>query len=165
MDESDQPKNTGYGKKSIWQWVVIYIVIGAIVYGLLYFFVFAKKGGYNYNQTGPSQQPTTQQQVTARPTSGAQTANQQENTVTLTQNGFSPATLTVKAGTTVTWVNKSGTDATVNSNPHPIHTAYLPLNLGNFSDGATLSLSFDKPGTYGYHNHLDASQKGTIVVQ
>lgn len=164
MEETSEPKNSGYGKKSVWQWMIIYVVIGAIVYGLLYYFFFAKKGGYNSNQTGQSQQPTTQQQAVTQPTSGSQTANQQ-NTVTLTQDGFSPAALTVKAGTTVTWVNKSGTDATVNSDPHPIHTAYPQLNLGSFSDGGTLSLKFDKPGTYGYHNHFNSSQKGTIVVQ
>lgn len=38
----------GYGKKPMWQWVVIYLIIGAIVYGAIYYFVFAKKGGYDY---------------------------------------------------------------------------------------------------------------------
>lgn len=170
MDETSQPQNSGYGKKSVGQWVVIYVVIGAVVYGLVYYFFFAKKGGYSSNQTGQSPQPTTQQQVTTQPTAGSQTetpstATVQKNTVTLTQDGFSPATLTVKAGETVTWVNKSGTDATVNSDPHPTHENYTPLNLGKLSDGGTLSLKFDKSGTYGYHNHFDASQKGTIVVQ
>ncbi len=166
MDETEQSKNSGYGKKSVGQWIVIYVIIGAIIYGLVYFFFSAKKGGYNYNQTGqPQQQITTQQ-----PTSGSQaaptsTSTNQQNTVTLTQDGFSPATLTVKAGETVTWVNKSGTDATVHSGPHPIHTSYPPLNLGSFSNGGTLSLRFDKPGTYSYHNHLNSSQNGTIIVQ
>lgn len=118
----------------------------------------------NKNKTSPTPPSQTTIESTPVPTSASQTANQQ-NTVTLTQDGFSPATLTVKIGETVTWVNKSGTDATVNSDPHPIHTAYSPLNLNSFSNGGTLSLKFDKPGTYGYHNHLNASQKGTIVVQ
>lgn len=85
--------------------------------------------------------------------------------VTLDKTGFSPETLTVKAGDTVTWTNKSGQDATVNSDPHPIHTSYSPLNLNNFSDGGTLTLKFDKAGTYTYHNHLNPSQRGTIIVQ
>lgn len=51
----------GYGKRPLWQWVVIYLVIGAVVYGLIYYFVLAKKGGYNYS--APSS--TTQQQAPA----------------------------------------------------------------------------------------------------
>lgn len=61
MEEKSQNK-PAYGKRPLWQWIVIYIIIGAIVYGLIYFFVFAKKGGYNYNQTGQSQYPTTSSQ-------------------------------------------------------------------------------------------------------
>lgn len=124
-------------------------------------------------------QPIQTQQLSTTPTAGAKSASQtvtpfsqtptqtqnQANTVTLTANGFSPQTLTIQAGATVSWVNKSGDDATVNSNPHPTHTNYPPLNLGNFSDGGTLSLTFPTPGTYGYHNHLNPSETGTVVVQ
>ena len=39
----------GYGKRPLWQWVVLYIVIGGIAYYLIYYFVFAKNGRYNYN--------------------------------------------------------------------------------------------------------------------
>lgn len=37
----------GYGKRPLWQWILIYVVVGAIVYGLIYYFVLAKKGGSN----------------------------------------------------------------------------------------------------------------------
>lgn len=36
----------GYGKRPLWQWILIYVVIGAIVYGLIYYFFLAGKGGY-----------------------------------------------------------------------------------------------------------------------
>ncbi len=85
--------------------------------------------------------------------------------VALTANGFSPATITIQKGDTVIWTNKSGTTATVNSNPHPTHTDYPPLNLGSFNNGATLSLTFPNTGTYGYHNHLNPSQMGSVVVK
>lgn len=87
------------------------------------------------------------------------------NTITLTADGFSPKILVIKRGTTVTWVNKSGSEATVNSDPHPTHTNYPPLNLGQFNDGDSLQLQFNKPGRYGYHNHFDATQTGTIIVK
>lgn len=40
----------GYGKRPMWQWIVIYAVVGLIVYGLIYYFVFAKAAGYSYGQ-------------------------------------------------------------------------------------------------------------------
>ena len=93
------------------------------------------------------------------------TPQQSQNTVTLTSNGFSPVTLTISVGQTVTWVNESGQAATVNSDDHPVHTGYTQLNLGSFSDGGILTLKFDEPGTFGYHNHLNPSEIGTITVQ
>ncbi len=79
----------GYGKRPLWQWIVIYLIIGLVVYVGVYYFVFAKKGGYNY---GNSQQtnPTSSVPVTG-------------NSVTISNYSFSPATLTVKVGDTVTW--------------------------------------------------------------
>lgn len=141
-----------YGKRPLWQWVLIYVVIGVVVYAGIYYLFLAKKGGYT-------------KQTNQTPAVVSQPVQQSQNTVNLTSTGFSPTNLTIKSGQTVTWVNKSGQTATVNSAPHPAHTAYPPLNLGSFNDGGTLSLTFDKPGTYNYHNHLNSSQKGTITVQ
>ena len=75
------------------------------------------------------------------------------------------STFLVTAGTKVTWTNSSGSIANVSSDPHPIHTNYPPLNLGKFDDGGSVSLVFDKPGTYGYHNHLIPSQTGKVIVE
>lgn len=152
----------GYGKRPLWQWILIYAVVGIVVYGLIYYFVIAKRGSV-YT---PSPAPTPVTNSESSP-SGEQTS--QEDTIILSADGFSPATLTIKAGEEVTWINQSGEDATVNSDPHPAHSAYQPLNLGSFPNGGTLGgtlpLTFDKPGTYGYHNHLNPSQIGAIIVQ
>lgn len=64
-----------YGKKPLWQWVLIYLVVGGLIYGLIYYFVWGKKGGYssgaptyNYgNQsapTGTSMSPSPSQAAT-----------------------------------------------------------------------------------------------------
>jgi plastocyanin len=88
-----------------------------------------------------------------------------QNTVTLTADGFSPATVTIKKGDKVVWVNKSGDTATVNSDNHPTHLLYPMLNLGSFNDGEKLELVFDKAGKYTYHDHLHPSRRGTVVVE
>lgn len=46
------PPSKGYGKRPLWQWVVIYVVIGGIVYGAIYYFAIAKKGGYGATNSG-----------------------------------------------------------------------------------------------------------------
>lgn len=114
-------------------------------------------------------QPTSEVSVdtttTPTATEGSPATVRAEETITLTSNGYSPASLTVKVSTKVIFVNKSGKTATIDSDPHPVHTSFPALNLGAFKDGETLIFTFDKAGTYGYHNHLNATQKGTIVVQ
>ncbi len=87
------------------------------------------------------------------------------NEITLTSSGFSPATITIKAGEKVVWKNESGGPATVDSAQHPTHLVYPKLNLGRFEDGEELSLVFDEPGKYNYHDHLNASRFGTVVVE
>lgn len=47
----------GYGKRPLWQWVLIYIIIGGIIYAAVYYFVLAKKG---YSLPGGSLTPSTQ---------------------------------------------------------------------------------------------------------
>lgn len=43
-----QKPSGGYGKRPLWQWIVLYVIIGAIVYGLIYYFFFMKSTGYGY---------------------------------------------------------------------------------------------------------------------
>lgn len=94
--------------------------------------------------------------------------------ITYTDTGFTPNILTVKKGTTVTFKNDSAGDIRVASNPHPIHDGY-PTRGGcisstfdscaNIAPGQSWSFTFDESGTWGYHNHLNPTVTGTIVVQ
>ena len=86
------------------------------------------------------------------------------NAVTIKNFTFEPSTLTVKAGTTVTWTNQDSTSHQVASNPHPAHTDLPGLDSGTLSQGQTYSFTFTTKGTFGYHCHLHPSMQGTIVV-
>ncbi len=146
------------------------ILIGVVAIVILLGGVLLLSNRTSNKQAAPT--PAIEQQqpsVTAIPTTQASpSASEQamkETTVTVTSSGFSPNLITIKKGTKVIWVNKSGDIANVSSDPHPIHTDYPPLNLNNFNDGGSVSLVFNDAGTYKYHNHLNSSQKGTVVVE
>lgn len=37
-------KKEYYGKRPLWQWILIYVVIGALVYFAIYYFFFSHSG-------------------------------------------------------------------------------------------------------------------------
>ena len=82
--------------------------------------------------------------------------------------GFSPGSVSIQEGDTVTWTNNTSVEShSVYSNSHPSHLIYAPLNLGSIGTlGGTVSLVFGHgtAGTYGYHDHFNASLTGTVVV-
>ena len=86
----------------------------------------------------------------------AQTA---ASSVSIDNFTFTPKTLTVKAGTTVTWTNKDDI-------PHGIawtNNAFKRSQALDTNDSA--SLTFTTPGTYQYFCYLHPHMTGTIVVQ
>jgi len=115
----------------------------------------------NLYKSPPTQTNQNQQSQTAvdqSPVPGA-------NAIVYSDSGFSPASLTVKIGETVEFKNNSQNRVQVNSDPHPTHTLFPVLNIGQIAPGESSSVTFDKAGTYTYHNHLNVSQTGTIMVE
>ncbi len=86
--------------------------------------------------------------------------------ITLTPSGFDPSTVTVPLGTELNWLNCTGIDATVNSDPHPTHEFWNWLNLGAWpGDGsAVVQVIPPSTGIFTYHNHYNPSQTGTLIV-
>ena len=104
--------------------------------------------------------------ATTAPTVVAPAATGQENVVTYSDSGFSPATITIKVGDTVVFKNESSRGMRVASNPHPVHTDYPGFDSKNsVGNGESYSFAFDKAGSWGYHNHLNPGDGGTVVVQ
>jgi plastocyanin len=80
-------------------------------------------------------------------------------TISIANFTFSPQTLTVKAGTTVTWSNKDDI-------PHGIawtNNTFARSKALDTNDSA--STTFATPGTYQYFCYLHPNMTGTIVVQ
>lgn len=75
---------------------------------------------------------------------------------------FSPAELTIDAGTTVRWRSTSSMLHTVTPDGH---TAWTAATLGGSGD--TFTFTFDQAGTYEYYcePHLSSNMRGRIIVQ
>lgn len=47
-DQVPEKPTKSYGKRPLWQWVVIYIILAIIVYGLIYLLFIRKSGTAGY---------------------------------------------------------------------------------------------------------------------
>ncbi len=80
-------------------------------------------------------------------------------------SSFSPASLTIKAGDIVVFKNNSTTAFWPASAPHPTHTDYPEFDAKKaIPAGGLFQFKFTKVGTWGYHNHLNSSVFGKIIV-
>lgn len=86
-------------------------------------------------------------------------------TITYTANGFEPSETTVKSGDKVKIVNESGDPLEFSSDPHPSHTINPELNAGDTENGQSTTITLTKTGTWGFHNHYNASDHGSITVE
>ena len=85
--------------------------------------------------------------------------------VAYSDGGFSPAKVTIKIGTSVTFSNQSGGKMWVASDVHPTHQLLPGFDqLGGEAKGATYEYVFTKVGTWTYHNHVNPTHVATVVV-
>ena len=71
---------------------------------------------------------------------------------------FGPATITVAAGTTVTWTNRDDIPHTVVNDNKLFKSKVLDTD-------EKFSYTFDKPGTYPYFCSIHPKMTGKVVVQ
>jgi len=82
-----------------------------------------------------------------------------------TENGFVPGVMNVKVGDTVTFVNQSDAGMWVASNPHPKHTGLSGFDeKAESKNGESYKYTFTKTGEFSYHNHVNPTKVGIIVV-
>lgn len=129
----------------MFKYISFLIVVGALV-AIAYSVWFKKQ-----SPPTPSPSATTQSSIT---------------TIKIENNRFIPTSVSVKVGQSVSFVNNDSTDHQLASDPHPTHTGYPPLNAGILSpDGVAQSVTFTKKGVFGFHDHLNPTIKGQIVVE
>jgi uncharacterized cupredoxin-like copper-binding protein len=163
----EEKKQYGYGKRPLWQWLFLYAVVAVVIYGLVYYFVLAKKGGYGGgnsatvpNYTTPTSMPTAPSQAT----SSAMEA--QKITVVGTEFTFSPSTLTLKKGQPVELTFENSGKL-----PHNLTIPGLNVKTKTIQPGQQDMIQFtpDKTGQFAFMctvpGHADKGMKGTLMVQ
>ena len=159
------------------RWLGVIVLIIIVILG----------GWYIFSRPTTTQAPTTEvpaatsTDMSASTTAPAQAMVPAPVTINYTAQGFSPKTVTITQGQTVTWVNQTSNPMWIASNPHPVHTGYdgtdrtthcaagytgpAPLDeCTQAAPGASFSFTFDKAGTWGYHDHLNHTMTGSITV-
>jgi plastocyanin len=102
------------------------------------------------NMKMPERPPSSETKVT--------TVNSVPNQVVIENFSFVPATLTVKAGTKVTWVNRDDV-------PHTATATDKRFNSKTLDTDDQFDFTFSEPGTYNYFCALHPKMTGQIIVK
>ena len=108
------------------------------------------------NSTSPS--PTSESQTVISTPTPQKTPAVSDNTVRIRKSSFDPSNITVKAGSTVRWVNQD-------SVPHRIQFTdpdFSPVLLASSQSG---SQKFDQPGEFDYICSIHPDMHGMVIVQ
>lgn len=80
--------------------------------------------------------------------------------VTISNFGFNPSTITIAKGTTVTWTNDDPMSHTVTAD-----SADGGFSSKQLATGESFSYKFTKSGTFPYHCNIHKSMTATVIVQ
>jgi plastocyanin len=172
MNEDNSAGKSDYGKRPLWQWLAIYAVIGIVLYGVIYYFFLAGKGGYSASPTtyatpGSVNQPAETLQPMPPPASASQSPGPAgQITIEGTEFAFSPSTLTVTVGQPVQITFKNG-----GAYSHNLTITALGVKTKTIQPGQEDTISFTpaKAGQYPFictvPGHADKGMKGTLIVQ
>lgn len=79
------------------------------------------------------------------------------NQIAIDGFAFAPATLTVRAGTTVTWINRD-------EEPHTVAASDGAFHSPGLGTGASFTHTFSTAGTFDYVCSIHPMMHGTVVV-
>lgn len=86
-------------------------------------------------------------------------------TVKYTSSGWQPSILSIHQGDVVKFHSESDTFMWVASNPHPTHGDYPEFDeRTGVAKGVDFYFTFNKIGTWGYHNHNNPNHQAVIIV-
>ncbi len=131
-------------------------------------------GIYFSVKKSPVQAPTIQEKEQTQSPSSENIASEQSSSdeeisqsiVNYTESGFSPSVIEIKKGETVRFVNQSIGGMWIGSGPHPTHTAYPEFDAKkSVPNGGIYEFTFNKVGSWSYHNHTGPGKAGMVIVK
>jgi plastocyanin len=118
---------------------------------------------YTTNETTPSMSDT--YTSTGAAMEGQAPATSSKVAIVYSDTGFSPAKVTVKKGTTVSFTNQSSGEMWVASDVHPTHQLLPSFDAKKgMAKGSTYEYTFTKVGTWTFHDHIQETYVGSVVV-
>lgn len=129
-------------KKIIWLGVILISILatsGCSLYG-------------NSQTSTPRAMPAITQPVTAQPA----TLNNNSGAINIENFAFSPRSMAVKKGATITWTNND-------SAPHGIKST--GFNSETLNKGQSFSFTFNEAGTFNYSCSIHPAMTGEIIVE
>lgn len=136
--------------------IVVAVII--VIFGIYYL----TSNNTGVNATVPAsvaQSPATQAPTNTMPNTTTTTPAPSSVTVSISNFSFSPSKLTVKTGTSVTWINNDNVPHTITSD-----TGNL-LNSPTLSPGQSFSFTFVDSGSTKYHCNIHPMMQGTVIVE
>lgn len=93
------PTNGEYNKRPLWQWLLIYVILGTIIYGAIYYLFLNKNNGYNgsksstqYSSPSPSAMGNKETTVVLKPVNDS---NEAGTAVLSEENGQTKVTVNI----------------------------------------------------------------------
>jgi plastocyanin len=127
---------------------------GSLGNGKTFTYTFTTTGTYQYHcSIHPSM--TAKVIVTSASTASA--------VISINNMAFAPATITVSAGTIITWTNNDSVAHTVTSDNGLFDSGAISAP-GLYSNGGTFSYTFATTGTYPYHCTYHSGMTGKVIV-
>jgi plastocyanin len=86
-------------------------------------------------------------------------------TIYRTDEGFSPARVTIRKGESVAFTNSSKGETWPASNSHPLHDIYPEFDPRRpIKPGETWVFTFEREGDWAFHDHVRSNKTGIVTV-
>ena len=150
-------------RKNSLVWIVVILIIAL---GVFMFYRSGATNNYNYGDSGQQGTQTQNNQQApaigvANNTSTSQPASSSQGkkyTLDAKNFQFTPQTLTLNVGDSITWTNGDQATHTVTSNSGNI------FNSGYLQPGQSYTFTFNTSGVYNYYCQMHPSMRGVITV-
>lgn len=132
------------------------ILVGILVVVLLVYFIFKD----NYSSPTYVNQPSITSVTSTSGENVTTTSGEAQSQIEIKNFSFNPSSVTVKTGTTVTWVNNDSVPHDITNDPDG-----SKFKSQTLQQGENFKFTFDTAGTFPYYCGIHPSMQGTVIVE